>query len=73
MKDIVHIMQLFNRMVDAGNSVYLVEHNTDIIRSADYLIELGPAAGEAGGRLIFSGTPSEMLRSTHSVTANYIK
>ena len=72
-KDIVHIMQLFNRMVDAGNSVYLVEHNTDIIRSADYLIELGPAAGEAGGRLIFSGTPSEMLRSTHSVTANYIK
>ena len=71
-KDIRHIMQLFNRMVDAGNTIYLIEHNTDIIRAADYIVELGPSAGEQGGQIIFSGTPMQMAQSATSITAPYL-
>lgn len=72
-KDIRHILSLFDRMVDRGNTVYLIEHNLDVIRSADYIIELGPGAGENGGNIIFSGTPVDMLKSPHSITAKYLK
>lgn len=71
-KDIRHILSLFDRMVDAGNTVYLIEHNTDVIRSADYVIELGPGAGDDGGRIIYCGTPSGMAGSPDSVTAAYL-
>ncbi len=71
-KDIHHILSLFDRMVDAGNTVYLIEHNTDVIRSADFVIELGPGAGDDGGEVIFTGTPSEMSQSPDSVTAAYL-
>jgi len=73
MSDVRHILGVFDRMVDAGNTVYLIEHNTDIIRSADYIIELGPGAGEDGGRVIFRGTPQQMAQSPTSVTAAYIR
>ena len=72
-KDIRHILSLFDRMVDRGNTVYLIEHNLDVIRSADYIIELGPGAGENGGIIIFSGTPTEMLNNPHSITAKYLR
>ena len=72
-KDIRHILSLFDRMVDRGNTVYLIEHNLDVIRSADYIIELGPGAGENGGKIIFSGTPTEMLNNPHSITAKYLR
>lgn len=55
-------------MVKDGNTVYLIEHNTDVIRSADYVIELGPGAGDEGGRIIFCGTPEEMSRAAGSMT-----
>ena len=71
-KDINRLIHLFRHMVDAGNTVYIIEHNTDVIRAADYVIELGPDAGEAGGHLLFSGTPSEMLQCPDSVTAPYL-
>ncbi len=71
-KDINRLIHLFRHMVDAGNTVYIIEHNTDVIRAADYVIELGPDAGEAGGHLLFSGTPLEMLQCPDSVTAPYL-
>ena len=67
-KDVRHILQLFDSLVDRGNTVWLIEHNTDVIRSADYVIELGPGAGENGGRIIFCGPPSEMPHNPSSVT-----
>ena len=71
-KDIRHLLALFDRMVDNGSTVYVIEHNIDVIKHADYLLELGPAAGEHGGRLVFQGTPQEMRAFPASVTARYL-
>lgn len=71
-KDIRHIIALFDRMVEEGNSVFLVEHNLDVLKAADYVIELGPAGGQMGGQLLFTGTPAEMLRCPESVTAPFL-
>ena len=68
-----HLIDLFNSMVDAGNTVYVVEHNTDVIRAADFVVEMGPGAGELGGNVIFSGTPAELLKSDKSITAQYAR
>lgn len=72
-KDIRHILELFHEMVDQGNSVFLVEHNLDVLRDADYVIELGPGGGGEGGRLLFAGTPREMTECQASVTARYLR
>jgi excinuclease UvrABC ATPase subunit len=71
-KDVRHILKLFDSLVERGNTVWLIEHNTDVIRSADYVIELGPGAGENGGRVIFAGPPSAMPRNKSSVTGPYL-
>lgn len=71
-KDVRHILGLFDSLVDRGNTVWLIEHNTDVIRSADYVIELGPGAGEQGGRIIFSGTPAGLSACPESVTGKYL-
>lgn len=71
-KDIRHIVHLFDQMVEQGNSIFLVEHNLDVIKAADYVIELGPGGGHFGGQLLFSGTPSEMLHCPQSVTASFL-
>ncbi len=73
LKDVHHLIDLFNSMVDAGNTVYVVEHNTDVIRAADFVVEMGPGAGELGGNVIFSGTPAELLKSDKSITAQYAR
>ena len=72
-KDVRRLIDLFERMVDEGNTVYAVEHNTDVIKAADYVIELGPGAGELGGRILFAGPPTQMLQCHDSVTAPYLK
>ncbi len=72
LRDVHHLIALFERMVDAGNTLYVIEHNTDVIRAADYVIELGPGAGENGGRIIFQGIPAEMKACSASVTAQYL-
>jgi excinuclease UvrABC ATPase subunit len=72
-KDVRRLIDLFERMVDEGNTVYAVEHNTDVIKAADYVIELGPGAGELGGRILFAGLPIQMLQCHDSVTAPYLK
>ena len=71
-KDIRHIIRLFDSLVDRGNTVWLIEHNLDVIRSADYLVELGPSAGESGGRLLYAGTPEGVRACEESVTKDYL-
>lgn len=71
--DIHKLLNLFNDMTDAGNTLILIEHSMDVMKQADYLIEVGPEGGEAGGRLLFAGKPTEILNSKESVTARYLK
>ena len=70
--DVRRLMQLFNSMTDEGNSLFLIEHNLDVLRQTDYVIELGPGGGEAGGRIIFCGEPKAMPDCKESVTGKYI-
>ena len=72
MKDVRHLLGVFDALVDKGNSVFVIEHNTDVLRSADFIIEMGPGAGENGGRVIFAGTPRQMMDCPVSVTAAYL-
>ena len=71
-KDIHRLIDLFNQMVENGNTLFIIEHNLDIIKSADYIIEMGPGAGEKGGKVIFTGTPQQMIESEQSITAKYL-
>jgi excinuclease ABC subunit A len=59
--------------VDAGNTVVVIEHNLDVIKCADWVIDLGPEAGEGGGRVVAAGTPEEVARSRRSHTARYLR
>jgi excinuclease UvrABC ATPase subunit len=70
--DIKRITDLFDTMVEAGNSIFLIEHNIEMLKSCDYLIEMGPGGGAMGGRIIFSGTPKAMSECPDSVTGPYM-
>ena len=72
LKDVSRLVELFEKMVAAGNTVYVIEHNTDVIKAADYVVELGPGAGEQGGRVLFAGRPCDLLHCRDSVTAGYL-
>ena len=72
LNDIMRILSLFDDMVVAGNSIFLIEHNLEMLKACDYLIELGPGGGNKGGKVIFSGTPNEMLSCEISVTRPYL-
>ena len=72
LNDIQKLMQLFVRLTESGNSLFLIEHNTHVLRQCDYLVELGPGGGEAGGELLFTGTPQEMRQCAASVTRAYL-
>ena len=71
--DVHRLLKLFHEMTDAGNTLILIEHSLDVMKEADYIIELGPGGGEDGGRLLFAGLPAELLHAPHSVTASYLK
>lgn len=73
LKDIDRLISLFDTMVDVGNTIYLIEHNLEVLKSSDYVIELGPKGGEQGGKILFVGTPAELVKATNSVTAPYLK
>ncbi|MBO4282142.1 MAG: ATP-binding cassette domain-containing protein, partial [Bacteroidales bacterium] len=73
LNDIRKLMRLFGKMTDAGNSLFLIEHNTHVLRQCDYLVELGPGGGEAGGNILFTGTPQEMRHCAASVTREYLE
>ncbi|MDD3190230.1 MAG: excinuclease ABC subunit UvrA [Candidatus Pacebacteria bacterium] len=71
--DIKKLLNIINRLVDAGNSVLVIEHNLDVIKSADYIIDLGPQGGIGGGEIIATGTPEEIAQSGFSLTGKAIK
>jgi excinuclease UvrABC ATPase subunit len=64
---------MLDRLVDAGNTVIVIEHNLDVIRNADWVIDLGPDGGSKGGHLVFTGTPTELLDSKDSLTGEYLR
>ena len=72
LNDIKRILDLFDTMVEAGNTIFLIEHNLEMLKACDYLVELGPGGGAMGGKIIFKGTPKEMLNCKDSVTAPYL-
>lgn len=72
LSDISLLMGIIDRLVDAGNSVILIEHHLDVIRQADWIIDLGPEGGSAGGEILFEGPPHELKNAQRSITAQYI-
>ena len=72
-EDIKVLLGVLNRLVQKGNTVVVIEHNMDVIKSADYLIDMGPDGGRNGGELVVSGTPEEVVRSTRSITAQFLQ
>ncbi len=70
--DTVHLMKVLERLVDAGNSVAVIEHNLDVIRSADWVIDLGPEGGSAGGEIMAEGRPEQVARAPGSPTGKYL-
>lgn len=72
-EDIRVLMEVINRLVETGNSVLIIEHNLDIIKLADYIIDMGPEGGNGGGTIIAEGTPEEIINRTNSYTATYLK
>ena len=71
--DVKKLLKVLDRLVNAGNTVLIIEHNLDVIKSADYIIDLGPGGGEEGGRIIADGTPEEVALNPHSFTGEYLK
>jgi excinuclease ABC subunit A len=71
--DILKLLSIFHALVDKGNTLILIEHNLDVIANADYLVDLGPGAGENGGRIVAQGTPEEVANNKNSLTGRYLK
>src|SRR4051794_24223894 len=71
-QDIQHLLDVLYKLADRGNTVLVIEHNLDVIKVADYIIDLGPEGGDGGGRILFTGTPEEMVNNTESHTARYV-
>jgi excinuclease ABC subunit A len=72
-EDIRHLMDVLNKLVDRGNTVLVIEHNMDVIKMADHLIDLGPEGGDGGGSILFQGTPEEMVKKINTHTAKFLK
>ncbi len=71
--DVRVLMGVLNNLVDKGNTVLIIEHNMDVIKVADYIIDLGPEGGKDGGKVVFSGTPEELLKINNNHTAYFLK
>lgn len=72
-QDIQHLLDVLNKLVDRGNTVLVIEHNLDVIKVADHIIDLGPEGGDGGGRILFEGTPEELIKVKESHTAKFLK
>ncbi len=72
-EDISKLLHVLNRLVDQQNTIIIIEHNPEVIKSCDYVIDLGPEGGEGGGRIVAAGTPEEVARSKNSHTARYLR
>lgn len=71
--DIKYIMQLLESIVDRGNTVVVIEHNTDVMKLADYIIDVGPDGGTRGGEIVFTGAPKKMVEWGETITAKYLR
>jgi excinuclease ABC subunit A len=71
--DIEKLLRVLDRLTEAGNTVLVIEHNLEVIKTADYVIDLGPEGGERGGRIVVQGTPEEVARNPHSHTGRYLR
>ena len=71
--DIKRLLQVLSKLVRMGNTVVVIEHNLDVIKSADWVIDLGPEGGDEGGYLVAAGTPEDLIKSKKSFTGKYLK
>ena len=72
MSDISQLLSIMNRLVETGNTVIVIEHNLDVIRNADWVIDMGPEGGSRGGQIVFEGTPAQLLQAENSITGAYL-
>ena len=71
--DVDKLVSVLQQLVDAGNTVVVIEHNLEVIKCADHIIDLGPEGGDKGGQIVFSGTPEEIIKCKQSYTGHYLK
>ena len=71
--DVEKLLEVLNRLADAGNTVVVIEHNLDVIKTADWLIDMGPEGGDNGGRVIAEGTPEDVAKMKQSYTGQFLK
>ncbi|HUM67013.1 MAG TPA: excinuclease ABC subunit UvrA, partial [Chitinophagaceae bacterium] len=72
-EDIRHLLDVLNKLVERGNTVQVIEHNMDVIKVADHIIDIGPEGGDGGGRILFEGTPEDLVKNEESHTARFLK
>ncbi|MEX2405665.1 MAG: excinuclease ABC subunit UvrA [Candidatus Paceibacterota bacterium] len=72
-EDVKKLVEILNKLIEQGNSVVVIEHNMDLIKSSDYVIDMGPEGGEGGGQIVATGTPEEVVKEEKSYTAKYLK
>ena len=71
--DVIMLIEVFRKLIDLGATVVVIEHDLDVIRNADYIIDMGPGGGNAGGRVIAQGVPAEVAANPSSITGRFIK
>ena len=71
--DVKKVMELLDGLVDRGNTVIVIEHNLDVMKQADWIIDVGPDGGTSGGEIVFTGTPKEMTENSNTITAEYLR
>jgi excinuclease ABC subunit A len=72
-EDIQHLLDVLNKLVDRGNTVLVIEHNLDVIKVADHIIDIGPEGGSGGGTVLFEGTPENLIKVPESFTGLFLK
>ena len=72
-QDIQHLLDVINKLVDRGNTVLVIEHNMDVIKVADHIIDIGPEGGDGGGQVLFEGTPEQLVKVKESFTGKYLR
>ena len=71
--DIQKVMKILESIVERGNTVIVIEHNVDVMKLADWIIDVGPDGGTKGGQIVFEGTPKQMLENSQTITARYLR
>jgi len=71
--DIEHLLKVLDKLVDSGNTVVIIEHNMEVIKTADHIIDLGPEGGDGGGQILAEGTPEQVVKVKASYTGKYLK